>query len=293
MKNLLSISRLFFLALLLCVAGCANFAAVKGYAEQTTKLTASFRPMLAGSVSECEGRYRRKALYTNSQYNFEQVQQEAGRLCSPIKTANKVIEPLNTLLGTYAETLLALSDNALPSYKGQIVGLSNSLASFKQEDGTPAINAQQLGAITSLAEFVSRAATQRIQANALREALDHHASIKIISEVLKDYATRNYGGYLDDQLREFPSLLYAVRSYGKTETLTSRYLENQLFSERETLNVKKEAVMSYSTALDKMVLTHLDLSNNINNLSATERFRILASYAQEVYSLQSKFSEAF
>jgi len=277
----------------LLTAGCANLAAVKGYSDETKKLTASFEPMLSGSVAACEDRYMRDALFTHRQFDLAEERKHADELCSPIKTANEVIAPLNTLLAAYADTLLALADDKLPSYKGELDGLSKALGSVKKPNGEAVLEAKQLTAVNSLAEYVSRMATQRNQVNAIKEALGHHESISTIAEILKDYATRNYGGYIDDQLREFPTIVDAVRTHAQTEVLASRYLEIQLAADKSALEEKKKAIDSYVAAVDKMVAAHKDLADHVDQLDAPERLKLIAAYAKEVYALQKQVQQAF
>ena len=86
--------------------------------------------MLTGSTSSCIEKLKRKKLLTTR--NFDPVAEEmsAKAPCGPIDYDNKVIADLNSLLEQYADTLAALADEKLPSYKTE---LSNNWATIGQQ----------------------------------------------------------------------------------------------------------------------------------------------------------------
>lgn len=276
------------------LSGCANLAPVRTFADETKKLSAAFDPMLTGSTSSCIDKYKRKKLLTSSQFNPEIAEQRAKELCGPIDEDNKVIAEVNSLLEQYADTLAALADDKLPSYKTELNGLKDSLGKVNKPGTKDAlVNPDKLNAITSLTEFLSRIVTQRIQKNAIRDLLDNESSINAITSVLSDYATLNYKAWLTDEKREIDILRKLLDEYAKSEPLAANYQKTLLLEEERKVEARAKAVDSFVESVSELKKTNSELRAKFDHMDNKELFNQLSKFADEVSGLRKQIKDAF
>jgi len=296
MKRHFGSIRLTFAALTIVsiISGCGNLAPVRTFADDTKKLSAAFDPMLTGSTTSCTEKYMRKKLITAR--NFDPVAAEKGakELCGPIDEDNKVIVDLNSLLEQYADTLAALADDKLPSYKTELNGLKDSLGKVKKPGSQDAlVNADKLGAITSLTEFLSRIATQHLQKSAIRELLGHEGAIKVITTALSDYARLNYQAWLRDEQVELESLQKSLNESAKSEPLAANYLKTLLHVEERQIEARTKAVDAFVKSVTELQKSNAALREKFDHLDDRELLDQLLSFGKEVSSLRKQVKDAF
>jgi len=276
------------------LAGCGNLAPVRTFAEETKKLSAAFDPMLTGSTSSCIEKYKRKKLLTASNFDPEAAEKAAKELCGPIDEDNKVIADVNSLLEQYADTLAALADDKLPSYKTELNGLKDSLGKVKKPGTQDAlVNSDKLSAITSLTEFLSRIATQHIQKGAIRELIDHESAINAIASALSDYATLNYKAWLRDEKRDIGVLRKSLDEYAKTEPLAANYHKTLLLAEERQVEARAKAVDAFVKSVAELKKSNSELRAKFDHMDNKELIDQLSHFANEVSGLRKQMNNAF
>ncbi len=276
------------------LTGCANLSAVRTYADETKKLSAAFEPMLAGSTSSCIEKYKRKKMITSRDFDAAAAEKKARLQCGSIDEDNKIISDLNSLLEQYADTLAALADEKLPSYKKELDGLKDSLGKVKRPGTQESlIKADQLSAIVSLTDFLSRVITQHMQKVAIRDLLNHETAIVAVTDSLKEYATLNYRGWLNDERREIAVLRKSLDSKAKREPLASNYIKTLLLTEEMQIDARDKLVDTFVKSVNELQKSHSELRKKLDAIDDKDLLAQLIDYANEVSKLRKQVQEAF
>lgn len=288
------VQRLTLILICCIISACGNLAPVRTFADETKKLSAAFDPMLTGSSASCVEKYKRKKLITADKFDPELAEKKAKELCGPMDDDNKTIADLNGLLEQYADTLAALADEKLPSYKTELNGLKDSLGKIKKPGtGEALINADKLGAITALTEFLSRIATQHMQKAAIRDLLAHEAAINTITTALKDYANLNYKAWLRDEKNEILVLRKALDERAAKEMLASNYLKTILLSEERQIAAREKTVDAFIKSVTELQKSNAEIRKKFDRLDDKELLDQLKQFGKEVAALRNQFKDAF
>lgn len=280
--------------ILVGLGGCANLAPVRTFADETKKLSAAFDPMLTGSTETCVDKYKWKKLITSSNFDPVVAENNAKALCGSIDEDNKVIADLNSLLEQYADTISALADEKLPTYKTELDGLKGSLGNLKKHNSqSPLLNVDKLNAINSLTDLLSKLATQKFQQKEIRKLLDHELAINAITDALNDYATLNYKGWLSDQQREILLLRKDLDNYAQNQTLASNYLKTLLLTEERQVEAKSKSVDAFTKSVAALQKANSELRAKFDRADDKELIKKLQSYAEEVSNLSKQINKAF
>lgn len=275
-------------------SGCANFSAVRTFADETKKMSAAFDPMLTGSTVSCTDKYMRKKLITSTNFDPVAAEKAAKELCGPIDEDNKVISELNSLLEQYADTLAALADDKLPTYKTELDGLASSLGKVKKAGSQESlVNADKLGAVTALTDFLSRIATQHLQKAAIRDLLNHESAIMTATNALNDYATLNYRAWLNDERREIDILRKSLDSTVKSEPLAANYLKTILLSEERQVEKRDKAIDAFVKSIAQLQKSNSEIRQKFDKLDDKELLAQLNNFANEVTKLRKQIQSAF
>ncbi|WP_300757643.1 hypothetical protein [Janthinobacterium sp.] len=273
----------------LLLGGCTNLAPVRTFAEQTQKLSASFDPMLAGTLNSCTDNAMRKRLIMSNRFDAQASEQAAQADCLPIAQASIPIARLNDVLLRYAQTLAKVADDKLPVHKQEFTALGDALGGLTQPDGdAPLLDADKLSKVVKLSQHLSRLATQRLQKSALRELLDEQEAVTIVSNALKEYAQRSYRAGLQDELRDLQLLRSAVDGAAPREPLAANYIRTRLYLESKQLQERQKIVVSYVRAVDSLQASITTLRANLDSLQAPELQQQLAQFSEHVDVLQQQ-----
>jgi hypothetical protein len=276
------------------LGGCANLSPVRSFAEETKKFSTAFKPILAGSTSSCTEKYLWKKMITSSDFDPGAEEANANTLCGPIESDSQVIADLNNLIQQYADTLIALADDKLVSYKTELDGLAASLAKVKKPGTQEAlVEPGKLSAITSLTEFLSRTATRHHQKKAIRDLLNHDEAVNSVVQAMSDYATLNYAAWLTDRTRENAILYKALDGQMDKEPLAVNYLKSHLAAEGKKINAQTETVKMFATAATELQKTNAQLNASFDRTSDKEFLDQLIHFSQEVANLRQQVSDAF
>lgn len=276
------------------LSGCANLSPVRSFAEETKKFSEAFKPILAGSTSSCTEKYLWKKMITSPGFDPVAEEAKAKSLCGPIERESQVITDLNDLLQQYADTLIALADDKLVSYKTALDGLASSLENVKKPGTQEAlVEPGQLGAINSLTEFLSRTATRHHQKKAIRDLLDHGEAVNSVVQAMSDYATLNYAAWLTDRTRENAILYTALEGQMDKEPLAVNYIKHHLAAEGKKINAQTQTVKVFATAATELQKTNARLNASFDRTTDKEFLAQLIHFSQEVANLRRQVSDAF
>jgi len=282
------------LAALALLSGCANLAPVRSFADETKKLSAAFDPMLAGSMASCTDKYKRKKLFTSRNFDPVAAENAAAELCGPIDENNQIIAELNGLLAQYADTLAALADDKLPSYKSELDGLAASLGKVKKPGSQDSlIPPAKLSAVAALTEFLSRAATEHLQKSAIRDLLNHEEAIMTVTNALKDYATLNYLAWLRDERRENEVLRKSLDGSAAMEPLAANYLKTVLLDEDRQIAARENTVYAFVQSVQQLQKSNAEIRQKFDHLNDRELLTQLARFSDQVFKLRKQVRNAF
>jgi hypothetical protein len=224
------------LVVALQVAGCADFSAVRTYADDTRKLGASFAAMADTPVRMCETRFLMEEQTRDAfvAFRLADVQGHAATQCAPLAQDNTHILSLVALLDSYSDTLAALSDAKLPSYSAELKGLGAAVTDLKRSSGEPVVPPDKAKAVITLGKLVSRLATERAARGEIRELLEQSEAVDATTGALEWYASAITRPELDAyQQRARIAMDTALPRFEKTEPLAVRMYAVTLAGEQE------------------------------------------------------------
>ncbi|MBB3220003.1 hypothetical protein [Pseudoduganella umbonata] len=230
------------MAVAVLIAGCADFSAVKTYADDTSKLGASFTAIADTPVRLCEAQFLMQEQTRDPAFTFRiaDVQARAAADCAPLAQDNTRILSLVTLLDSYSATLAALADEKLPSYTAELKGLDAAVDELKDRSGEPIVPPDKAKAVITLGRLVSRLATERVARGEITQLLEQSEAVNATTGALAWYATSVTRPQIDTyQQRSRIAMDAALPRFEKTEPLAVRMYAVTLLGEQE--RVKKLA----------------------------------------------------
>lgn len=230
------------MAVAVLIAGCADFSAVKTYADDTSKLGASFTAIADTPVRLCEAQFLMQEQTRDPGFAFRiaDVQARAAADCAPLAQDNTRILSLVSLLDSYSATLAALADEKLPSYTAELKGLDAAVDELKDRSGEPIVPPDKAKAVITLGRLVSRLATERVARGEITQLLEQSEAVNATTGALAWYATSVTRPQIDTyQQRSRIAMDAALPRFEKTEPLAVRMYAVTLLGEQE--RVKKLA----------------------------------------------------
>lgn len=232
------------------IAGCADFSAVRTYADDTKKLGASFAAIADTPVEICRSQFllQEQTRDPNVAFRIADVQARAAADCAPLAQDNTHIHSLVALLDGYSETLAALADEKLPSYSAELKGLGAAVTDLKNRAGDPVVAPDKAKAVISLGKLVSRYATERVARGEIQQLLDQSEAVNAATGALEWYASTITRPQLETyQQRTRIAMDAALPRFEKTEPLAVRMYAVSLVNEQERakkLAAQNEAVIA-------------------------------------------------
>jgi hypothetical protein len=282
------------LAAALLLGACADLSAVRGYADETRKLSLAFAPMLEGAVASCADNYVRKKMLASPGFDPLAAEQAAAELCGPIARDNQAIAALNALLEQYADTLAALADDRLPSYQEDIGALSASAAALTDRaTGEPLIPAPRLEAVTALGQALARLAGSRQQRAAVNELLAHEDAVNAIADALRAYADHNYRAWLRDERRDNEVLQRMLAQSASSEPLAANYLKTVLLRDERQAIAREQAIDAFVAAVTQLRQANAELRRRQGRAGSKEQLAQLAALARDVAGLRRQVMAAY
>lgn len=282
---------------LLCVtllSGCANLKAVRGFAEETRRISEAFDPMLGQTVEQCRLAFLHRRVYTTdaplSGFDAEAAWQRATQSCQPIEERNVTAQAMSRALADYASQLMALADDGAGGGT-EAIGEDHEALAGKLDQFQDAPR-DQLGAIGNLLRFVSRGASARSKQEAIAEALGHEEAVGALADALVVYAERVHGAYLRQRLADQDVLADALRSE-TASPISSRLWLMDLHAQTRLLAERQQSIARLRTAVAQMKVALHDLRTHLTTLSAQERWIEVRKLGREVRGLHRQLGQAF
>lgn len=283
------------LSILMCallLSGCAkNLSAVRGFANETKKISVAFNPILEGAVEHCRQQFLQRRAYTTStllsNFDAEVAIEQASVNCQPIENDNATAKRLSKVLADYANQLSAIAaDDVAVSISDDYDTLEAELNEF--EDAS----SEKIGAISSLLKFLTKNKLAKTQHDAIVEALSYEEGVGVLADALVIYSDRVFGGYIAERLVDQPLLIEALHEENASPILTRLQLI-EIYHQTQNLVDQQNTIISMRTAVEQMKLSIRDLRLNIDELSAPERLREIEVLAKDVRVLYDQLSKAF
>ncbi len=224
------------IAIALQVAGCADFSAVRTYADDTRKLGASFAAIADTPVRLCESQFMMQEQTRDAfvAFRIDDVRAKAAADCAPVAQDNTHILSLVALLDNYADTLAALADEKLPGYSAELKGLSAAVTDLKDRSGEPVVPPDKAKAVIGLGKLVSRLATERVARSEMKGLLEQSEAVNATTSALQWYAGSITRPQLDTyRQRAQLTMDKALPRFEKTEPLAVRMYAVTLLGEQE------------------------------------------------------------
>ena len=276
------------------LTGCAtNLQAVRGFADETKKISVAFDPFLAGAVEQCQRRDALRNIYTSSrplaQFDPATVAQRAEATCKPIADENSTAHGLSTALADYADQLSAIAgDGVASSVDNDYDALAQKLGQFRD------FPQDKIGAVSSLLKFLTRAVISKAQKQEIAQALSHEEAVGALGDALVLYTERVYGGYVKDRTRDIQNFQQFIREGGiQVPELVGRLQLMELHQEELQLRQQAAAIPALRRSVDQMKASLRDLRANLDNLSAAQRRQEIQKLAKEVRALYQQLGKVF
>jgi hypothetical protein len=224
------------------LAACADFSAVRTYADDTKKLGASFTALADTPVELCEAQFLMQEQVRDGfvAFRIDDVRTRAAADCAPVAQDNTHILSLVTLLDNYADTLAALADEKLPNYSAEAKDLGAAVTGLKDRAGEPVVSSGKAKAVITLGKLVSRSATERVARGEIKELLEQSEAVDATTGALQWYATSVTRPTLDTYLQRAQLTMdKGLTRFEKTEPLAVRMYAVDLLGEQQ--RVKKLA----------------------------------------------------
>ena len=252
LTTLLSITRLGVgLAIALQIAGCADFSAVRTYADDTSKLGASFAALADTPARLCEKQFLMQEQTRDAfvAFRIDDVRSRAAADCAPVTQERTHILSLVALLDDYAATLAALADEKLPNYSTETKGLSTAVTGLTDRAGEPVVPAGKAKAVIGLGNLIARLATQRAARSEIRQLLEQEEAVNATTDALRWYASSVTRPQIDTYLQRSQIVMdAAVPRFEKTEPLAVRMFAVTLLDEQgkaRKLAAENEALIAW------------------------------------------------
>ena len=292
MKKRLSLWLLAAATLLL--GGCTTpLKAVRGFADETKKISVAFDPLLAGTVTQCQEREKYTQLYASTtavrDFDPAAIAAQATANCKPIADENETARGISGALASYADKLSALAgDGVASSVDDDYDTLAKKIGEFKD------FPADRATAAAALLKFITHAVIAREQQREVADALSHEEAVGLLADALVLYSERVYGGYITFRTQDNDRFKDYIRSGSiPMPPLLARLQLIQLTNDQAQLAQQRQMIAALRSAVTQMKLTLKDLRANLGNLTAEQRLKEVDRLAKEVRSLYKQLDKAF
>ncbi|WP_338761559.1 hypothetical protein [Massilia sp. METH4] len=247
----------------LAIAGCADFSAVRTYADDTKKLGASFAAIADTPVQICQSQFLMQEQVSEGfvAFRIADVQASAAANCAPLAQNNTHILNLVALLDGYSATLAALADEKLPSYSAELKGLGAAVTGLKDRSGEPVVSEDKAKAVISLGKLVSRLATERVARSEMKQLLEQSEAVNATTDALAWYARSITGEQLKTYQERSRIAMDSLPRFEKTEPLAVRMYAVNLVREQE----RAKQLATQNDALIASLARHREATNALRD----------------------------
>lgn len=271
-------------------SGCAttNFEPARTFAAETTKLSAAFPPMIAGTYDSCMSNAMRKQVVMGRHFNAAESEQAATSTCAPIGVSNPQAAAINDILRVYAKSISEAADSDMKDFSKEGKDLGAAIGSLQRPgSGMPIFDQGKLSLVVKLGQYLASRMTQDMQKASLRDLLAKQNEVNAASDLLKEYAQRSYRDSVETETRNLALLRTYVAGMAQTEPLAANYVDTRLYMEGKQLAERKKLADDYYVrAIDGMQASLGSLRANIDRLQEPALKRQLEQFKEQVGALE-------
>lgn len=226
------------LAIALLSVGCADFGAVRTYADETKRLSATFAAMPETTVKLCEERFvlEEQTRDASAAFKVDDVYTRATTQCAPLAEQSAQIQSLVTLLDDYADTLAALADEKLPKHSKEFKKLETAVTGLAQDSGEPVVPKNHAKAVITLGKLLARLATERVARGEIKQLLEQDEAVNAVTGALQWYAIAITRSQVDTYHERARITMAGLTRFEKAEPLGMRALAVALRGDLERIN---------------------------------------------------------
>jgi len=174
------VQRALLILLAVPLAACVNFGAVKGFSDETAKLTSATRDEFMFVAKDCAdvARVRRIVEGVNTQgSNCEKLAGAVGELTSHT----------NDVLAVYGKKLGALADAKQFDYNADLQRTKAAFTGLKDREGVAALDPAVVNAGIAVADLLLKLATETQRKEAVEQLLAEKQRIQLLATYMKTF----------------------------------------------------------------------------------------------------------
>lgn len=229
------VSRVWLAVLLTgALAGCANFAAVKEFGEQTERLTTLTGAELQFAAQNCDKVAQARRVVEGARIrsaNCEKVQGAVGKLG----------RNTNEVLAAYAKTLKSLADGRNFDYSESLGKTKSSLAGLKDGAGAAAIDKGVVDAATAVADLLLKIGTESRRREAVQRLVDERPHLQKLAASIRSYFgspapdTSPYTLQMQEDDAGLNDVTQSLAALARVEPIRAREWQDDIGVRRENL----------------------------------------------------------
>lgn len=259
---------------------CVNLKAVNDYAVSSKEIIDEFNDFKVSITDSQMELMELKCLIDNAKFPPPDIFDKCYNhlKLKSTKKADSLIIVLITVIGSYHQGIVDLSDNKVTSFELDSENLESLLGNnkdrFKITDG-------QIGAGKRLVEFLTNVSTSSYRSNKLKEIIAK--SNEDIIELL---------GLLNQIIDNLITIVDTdIDSYHKLYTKGNGLITHNTYAEYLRASTKKKGLLkSYKVAIVKLQKGHNELSN-AKKLKTKHIIGLIASYTTEILEIKNELDK--
>lgn len=226
------------------------------------------------------------------------VQAQVKDNCVRINKLTPALQLLNQALSNYASGLKSLSQDQFVTYNPALDSLPQSLAGFKNSDGSSLISTSQVQAVDSLQKLIYSAAIQSYRQNKLASVLNNESSESVakVVDALKTLAS-NYGTQLKSnqqlalQAKDLFSVLQSAGYY--FEPIAQESISTEMAAMSAKSEAQQHALNQYVTLLDKLMPAFKAAQSSVQSPSEKDVAIEIKDFSKSAYDTAEALRKAF
>ncbi len=184
-------------ALVLALAGCANFGAVRRFAAETTTMTGTVRTELEQMAKLCEFPADMQLLLDEAGGRQDQPGATGKRLkaaCASVGAESVELQRLTVdTLDGYAAALRAMAEGSNFEVHSAIDATGAKIAALQTRDGAALVNPEKAGALTRLIGLVGDIVLRYKREEGVRKLLEVEGDLAGVAGSLREFFVRRDG----------------------------------------------------------------------------------------------------
>ena len=252
------------LILSIALSGCTNLSSVKQYSETANNSLAQVPTIFNDFSGSCE----RRAEYTHKDYKPD---------CSNLKSTEKPLKEVVSVLQTYIKSLGTLADDKKVTFSKDIAGLEKELK------GLDKLDSDQVAAVSTVAKYLSKLASDGYRRSVVKTTLkENDTQVKTITTALSDIIQQDYEALLELEKRAAIKYYRGIEAtYGKTEPLAVMIKMEQQQVKLAEIQKRVKAIKPLTQLLDQVQQGHHQLTVQSDKLDSKEVVELVKTFVKD------------